>query len=668
MMLQTSVIAMHGLIALAESDETLLLQTHATRKTTVPEGDLLKIMNVSNPGEMSLLVANYAATAVKDGVHLDDSTKDALGAMKTSLTDESQKYITDAHEGDQSLLNTQATGLHGCDSTYSSSTAEDVISTTAVTGKGQTHKTCRDDLKVKDTEQTTACQLLTDFIDSVSGCPGVPGRDGMGGFFASVSGIAASKTTWELRETACKDAEDDRVAKDDICDTVQEEYETGFCTLRLQLHETCAAYTTCFTTGIVVFGETVSSVENNEGSRKIEWTAIEKIKCYIDVLMSDDDNDARQTALEACKVLSPDTSHLDIIYPTAPDEKVCDLSAVEDAPCSPEFEEGYAGFIDLRTCVPCAELPPHLTNPGVSGDLKNLALGQPTSMGPGMWSTFESKYCNDGSTRDDTGGLVPCTYDENGETTQGGSCQSVCHTGHGANAWWQVELQQPSLVETVRVINAWTHCCKDRIIPFHMILLDVAGVKVAEKQFTEIQDEFVWEGANAGNVKSVKIRLDGSNYLHMAEVFVMGREGGAVPALPVPVVPAIPTDGTCPPFTNDLIAAADWHFGGTTGHGHDCTAVCAKFGKVCNDKSRDLQTLMCSTEAFTALWQHAHPNAATHPSCNMAESHCRAYAGTPFAQYGQNCYFFCPNSMATGERSTCDGNAYGHHDVLCACQ
>ena len=85
----TSVIAIHG--------ETLLLQTHATRKTTVPEGELLKIMNLTNPGDMSLMVADYAATSVKDGVHLDDSTKDALGAMKTSLADESQKYITDAH-------------------------------------------------------------------------------------------------------------------------------------------------------------------------------------------------------------------------------------------------------------------------------------------------------------------------------------------------------------------------------------------------------------------------------------------------------------------------------------------------------------------------------------------------------------------------------------------
>lgn len=669
-MLQSSVL-LNGFVALADFDEALLLQTHATRKINpVPEDDLLKRMNMSNPGEMSLLVADYAATAVKDGVHLDDSTKQALQAIKTSLTDESQKYISDAHDGDQSLLNGQATGLNDCDSTYATSVAQDTTSTSAVTGKGKDHKTCREALEVIDSDKTTKCQQLTNFIGGVSACPSVPGRDGMAAFFQSVSGIAAAQNTWQGLETACKDAEDARVKKDDECDLAQEEYESGFCTLRLQLHETCATYKACFTSGLVAFGETVANVEANEESRKLEWIAIEKIKCYINVLISDGENDERQTALEACKVLSPQTSDLDIFYPPVPDEKVCDLSAVASPPCSPEFETGYEGLLDLRTCVPCNELPPHLANPvspGVS-ELKNLALGQPSSMGPGMWTVFESKYCNDGSTRDDPYPLVPCVYDQNGETTQTGHCQSVCHTGSGLNAWWQVDLKQPSLVETVRVVNAWAHCCKDRIIPFHMMLLDSAGVVLNQKQFTAVQDEFVWEGANTGNVKSVKIQLDGSNYLHMAEVFVMGREAGVVPAPPVPVVPAIPTDGTCPPFTDDLIAAADWRFGGTTGNGLDCNAVCEKIGKVCNERSQDLQTLMCSTEAFVALWNHAHPNAATHPTCNANSGNCRSYPGTPFAQYGQNCYFFCPNDMASGARSACSGNSYSHHDVLCACQ
>ena len=54
----------------------------------------------------------------------------------------------------------------------------------------------------------------------------------MGGCFASVSGIVAEHTTWEIHETACKNAEDDRVAKDDACDILQGEYESVFCTLR----------------------------------------------------------------------------------------------------------------------------------------------------------------------------------------------------------------------------------------------------------------------------------------------------------------------------------------------------------------------------------------------------------------------------------------------------
>jgi len=690
MKLQVSVFATScALIAWAESDETLLLQTHATRKNDPAEqalsesvteshkikkdtkNDFLKNMNVSNPAEMSLLVADYAASAVKDGVRLDDATKAALTAMKQSLESESQVYMTNAHTTDQDLLTAQAAAVNGCDSTYTQSGSEDAELLATVTSRGAAHTTCRGEQDGLLVDRTTKCDALTTFIAGVSACPSVPGRDGMGAFFSSVGGIWAQQQTWQTRENECKAAEDDFTAKDGECDTTQEEYETNFCTLRVQMHETCAAYTTCYTQAIGALGETTSSVEQNEGARKIEWTAIEKIKCYIDVLISDSENEDRQTALGACKDLEPVTSHLDITYPTVSDEQTCDLAPVAAPPCSPEFEAGYAAFNAdfLRTCVPCAELPAHLQHPGGVSELQNLALGRPTSMGPGMWSSFESKYCADGSTRDDQPPLTPCTYDANGETTQSGSCQSVCHTGSGPNAWWEVGLAEPSLVESVQVVNAWAHCCKDRIIPFHIYLLDGAGGTIASKQFTQVQDEFVWEAANTANVQKVKVMLDGSNYLHMAEVFVMGRTAVAAPPAPAPpVIPPLPADGTCPPFNADIIEAADWKFGGTTGNGHTCNDVCAQFGKVCNEQSETLQTLICSTEAFTALWQHAHPNAAGNPSCNMAHSNCRSYAGTPFAQYGANCYYFCPHDIPGGTRSVCNGNNYGHHDVLCACQ
>jgi len=152
-----------------------------------------------------------------------------------------------------------------------------------------------------------------------------------------------------------------------------------------------------------------------------------------------------------------------------------------------------------------------------------------------MWSTFESKYCVDGSTRDESPfNAVPCTTPD-----YSGTCQSVCHTGSGANAWFEVTLAGAATIDSVRVVNAWTHCCKGRIDPFYMRLLDSGGSEISSQRFSGTQDEYVWSGIGVSGVSKVKIQLDKTDYLHMAEVFVYGTGvnpcGGPPTPVPAPV-------------------------------------------------------------------------------------------------------------------------------------
>ncbi|CAK0910677.1 unnamed protein product [Prorocentrum cordatum] len=116
----------------------------------------------------------------------------------------------------------------------------------------------------------------------------------------------------------------------------------------------------------------------------------------------------------------------------------------------------------------------------------NLALECPAQQGPGQWNDFGASLCVDGSTRDDSSPLIPCTGSV--PYTQGGACQSVCHTDYGANPWFEVTLAGAATIDSVKVVNAWTHCCKERIAPFYMRLLDSAGSEISSKRFSSTQD------------------------------------------------------------------------------------------------------------------------------------------------------------------------------------
>jgi hypothetical protein len=170
----------------------------------------------------------------------------------------------------------------------------------------------------------------------------------------------------------------------------------------------------------------------------------------------------------------------------------------------------------------------------------NIALECPSTQGPGQWSSFSANYCQDGSTRDDSGGLTPCLTEG-----QGGSCQSVCHTGHGANPWYEVTLSGAATIDEVKVVNAWTHCCKSRIDPFYMRLLDSADTEISSQRFSGTQDEYVWSAIGVSGVSKVKIEVDKTSYLHMAELFVYGYGVNACggPPTPAPASAGAPSAG-----------------------------------------------------------------------------------------------------------------------------
>ena len=104
---------------------------------------------------------------------------------------------------------------------------------------------------------------------------------------------------------------------------------------------------------------------------------------------------------------------------------------------------------------------------------------------------------------------------------------SVTATNNDPQAWWQVDLGAPQVIQSVEVWNR-TDCCGDRLSNFNVILLDssqsvVTNVNVPGQGGTPTVLPI------SGLARFVKIQLVGTNFLSLAEVRVWGTPfGGTV--------------------------------------------------------------------------------------------------------------------------------------------
>ncbi len=131
----------------------------------------------------------------------------------------------------------------------------------------------------------------------------------------------------------------------------------------------------------------------------------------------------------------------------------------------------------------------------------------------------------------DYGGIPERAID--GNTSGAWRDGSVTHTARVTQPWWQVDLGQQSLLETVKIYNR-TDCCTNRLSNVHVFVSDS---DMSTRSLTQLQaDSAVTSYFIAGalsqvteqalsNVKGryLRIQLNGRNFLSLAEVEVIGR-------------------------------------------------------------------------------------------------------------------------------------------------
>jgi hypothetical protein len=189
------------------------------------------------------------------------------------------------------------------------------------------------------------------------------------------------QTQWQQLKKACDDARAyyKEVCLDE-CARKQRQFETAFCSYRQGLHATCREYQGCHVLNEQQYMDLIKTVLYNADSRKIDWKAIHKIECYINVLVSTETNEVRAKDLLNCEagnlntietILTGfnETNYLSLIIPEINvscwdldvpqyiDFKECDMSSVAQHPCTEKWLDRYEGLIAPASCTACAPIP-----------------------------------------------------------------------------------------------------------------------------------------------------------------------------------------------------------------------------------------------------------------------------------------------------------------------
>lgn len=223
------------------------------------------------------------------------------------------------------------------------------------------HASCRESEVEKHAVKVKKCSRLEEFLKQVvTDGPEEPTGDDS----EMVDYVDKMDSYWcPLGETArdksnkCKQATAVHSEEKAKCDKLQAQFELDFCSWRVQLTDVCEAHTTCYDDALRVYGDHKTATQKLVEEWKVEYTALKKIACYINVWLNEDSvKEAHARLLNGCKVLNPDVSVMDVDFKSPEAKAVCSLADVENYPGTLKFQSTeYAKWDFVAEMSKCAD-------------------------------------------------------------------------------------------------------------------------------------------------------------------------------------------------------------------------------------------------------------------------------------------------------------------------
>jgi hypothetical protein len=186
------------------------------------------------------------------------------------------------------------------------------------------------------------------------------------------------------------------------------------------------------------------------------------------------------------------------------------LKAGQNYPIQLEYYESSGGAVakllwsspkQAKQIIPAAQLKTE-----ISTAVDNIALGKPTTQSSIAYNGHPSRAV-DGNTSGQYGD------------------KTVSHTDFQSAPWWRVDLGGAFSVKSVTLFNR-TDCCGDRLSDFRVDYLDQNGKTIATQAHPGRAAVETNIALSAQGVHAVRVQLNGTNALSLAEVQVFGSSSG----------------------------------------------------------------------------------------------------------------------------------------------
>jgi len=423
----------------AIEDDSVMLSVRGAAMQLAADNNkaaLNEVARAQDPRRASELLQEFAINTAESGTGLDADTRQKLIAIRDILTNETYVALEQSHRHDQDLLDKHARAINECGLKHVRHLQQDI--------EGQEVQLVRDtedamykcrglpdhsiaalqnpnqrfwsnwtgvndpkyddpnfvDCREANDQMFSSCDALHNFIEGLPrpNCNPPLGTTEMAAptCDSEITGVDSDLKDWftNMRENAKFYQGEWRKLRDacdasreyykqicvDECSRKQRQFETAFCSYRQGLHATCREYQGCHVLNEQQYMDLIKAVMYNADSRKIDWKAIHKIECYINVLISTESNEIRAKDLLNCEagnlntietILTGfnETNYLSLIVPEINvscwdlevpqfiDFKECDMSSVQQHPCTEDWTNRYNGLIAPADCTECAPIP-----------------------------------------------------------------------------------------------------------------------------------------------------------------------------------------------------------------------------------------------------------------------------------------------------------------------
>ncbi|CAK9066099.1 unnamed protein product [Durusdinium trenchii] len=122
------------------------------------------------------------------------------------------------------------------------------------------------------------------------------------------------------KQVECSGHQQQAAAKEMACAHLTPTAMPIDCSSYLAKKQACASYLNCYAQAQGEVSSTISTAKQLADSLKVQWAALKKIECLLDVILAAGD----QAAMQACVDATHDTSALNIIAPANPPTEACD--------------------------------------------------------------------------------------------------------------------------------------------------------------------------------------------------------------------------------------------------------------------------------------------------------------------------------------------------------